>query len=200
MKKYTDPIELVNSMRDIDYGLYDIKNNKWVSMTHSFKDFMGIVNSGNMVVCMPEEVERGRMGTCWECTLYAYDRLCWIPGIYDIKAFYMENSSRDGNIVSTHTGIIYKTKYKRSKGYKEVWHWFEHAWSIYRGINGPFLSEEECHSHIKQLLQDYTNDPKIVSSKYIPSWEIDSFLEQARYKKYVTADEFIDYCRQQKAI
>ena len=194
--KFNTPEELLVNMSDIDYGFYDLASEKWVSSTKNAKQFLWAEQHNTDVVSMPKEVAKSRMGTCWDCTLLAYEELCKIPRVSDIQAIYCEHEEANDDTCNkeTHTAVIFQY----SSGSIPVWRWFEHAWLDYRGVNGPYLNKDVCMERLQELFNERHSINKLPNSEttdIFKTWDIKSFLKDNRNKKYVMPAEFMNYCK-----
>ena len=111
--------ELLNSMKDFKYGV-KLKNGKYIDSDDAKFDKPGYIGK-NLQVMKPNEVEKHKTGTCWDQSLYQYDKLKKAGFNPSMVHFHDKNYSK------SHTAVIYKKDGK--------YNWHENAWKKYRGIH-----------------------------------------------------------------
>lgn len=107
--------DIMNILKDIEYGWIDINNKKHTSVDNTF--------SIQYKLQSPEEVLTNKVGVCWdqvELERYYFEKTNYKYNTYFIAHY-------DNAKCPTHTFLTYE---KNNKYY-----WFEHSWSKYQGIH-----------------------------------------------------------------
>ena len=158
-KEITTPEELLKWMDCIQYGWMDKDNKKYTEF--------GDLWWKKYTFLPPDEVEKYKVGTCYEQAIYAshiFDKL----GISH-KVLWAANSDKElDDNADTHAFLIYK------KGKK--WFWFEHSWGPEKGIHGPFDSIDDLKEEYKKRCD---------SNNF---WFTE--MDPKKYKKRIGGEEF----------
>ena len=113
---------------DIKYGFYDDTHKKIITTEDKEFDIPGYQDKHSRIL-FPDEVEKYKVGTCWDTSLYMYYKLkidCK-KYISTVKLIYID--CMKPNFV-THTTVMYR--HRTSK----LWYWMEYSWEKNRGIHG----------------------------------------------------------------
>lgn len=112
---YYNELEIMNLMKNIEYGWIDKNNNK-----HNFVDE---TYSNNYILQSPNEVIKNKIGVCWDQV--ELERYYFKGNDWNIKTYFLVYY--DGDKCPTHTFLTFE---KNNKYY-----WFEHSWERFRGIH-----------------------------------------------------------------
>lgn len=141
------PIDLLASLGDLEYGMWDHVENQKILWDNPLMDDNDYLDS-HCYVQRPAEVYERRMGTCWDICLLAYAELSKLSRVEDLAGFYVEYGTGD-SMKETHAG----TTYKYNIGVNgSAWYWFEYFHPYY-GVNGPYFSKEEMDERILKIEQ-----------------------------------------------
>lgn len=115
-------------MNPIEYGWVDASGNRHTDM----KDF-----SDAYILQSPEELLGSHLGVCWDQV--ELERKLFNDAGIKVRSFFIVHY--DGNMCPTHTFILFEHNGKI--------YWYEHAWSIMRGLH-EFDSFKQAISHIRK--------------------------------------------------
>jgi hypothetical protein len=162
----TKPIDIFESMSDIQYG--------W--MDSAYQDRSGESDESwyeNYALLLPEEVEKLRIGTCYEQALYAnylFDQYTSLPHF----VVYIRKIGSN-----THTFLVYQED--------NSWYWFETADQKNKGIHGPYKSLEDIVADAASNMEP----PPGGDRGY--SWSI---LDPKNFTSKLRGNEFMDLAEQ----
>ena len=158
------PEDLLKHMGSFRYGLK--YRGKFISPDDQKWDGSDEFNR-RAAVQMPKSLEKSRTGTCYDQSLYAYDKLKRMGR--DPRMVFMFRPTDDG--YTSHTSIVYKDKDNKYRN-------FEHAWESQVGIHKPFATHDKAVKDLqKRWLGQYKGEStlnsdvdvsKLLGSKDIP--------------------------------
>ena len=164
-------MEIIDILKPIKYGWIDKKGNKY------YGDDGDFVN--DYILETPEEVEKNKIGICWDQVEYLRDYL--EKKKVKVKTYFLIYYK---GICQTHTFLIYEEKKK--------YYWVENAWEIFAGVH--------VYNSIKELITD-------VRDKYIEYELEDDFdnsnlviYEYQKPKYHISVQEFVDHCTSFKKV
>ena len=163
---YYNEYEIMDLMKDIEYGWVDEQNNKYMKVDDSFKD--------KYILQSPKDILKSKVGVCWDqVELERYFFKNYVPSV---KTFFIVYDDNDK--CPTHTFLTFE---KNNKFY-----WFEHSWEIFRGIHE--------YTSLNQLLLDIKN--KFVSSELHGNYEKTNLYiyEYLKPKYHIGTQEFFNHC------
>lgn len=163
---YYNEYEIMDLMKDIDYGWIDKDNNKYMNVNDSFKD--------KYILQSPKDILKSKVGVCWDqVELERYFFKNYVP---NVKTFFIVYDDNDR--CPTHTFLTFE---KNNKVY-----WFEHSWEIFRGIHE--------YASLNQLLLEIKN--KFVSSELHDNYEKTNLYiyEYSKPKYHIGTQEFFNHC------
>lgn len=126
---YYDEYDVMDIMKNINYGWIDKNNNSYTIVDETFSD--------NYILQSPKETLKNKIGVCWDQV--ELERYLFKGNNWNIKTYFIVNYDNDK--CPTHTFLTFE---KNNKFY-----WFEHAWEKFRGIHE--------YNTIKSLLLDVRN-------------------------------------------
>ena len=130
---------IYNTCKQFTYGFWDPTTQSAIlpdDPRWSNRDYIHT----HCVVLGPEQLAKYKVGTCWDMSLYCYQKL--LDAHYKkVALYYMEYLSSTCKV--THTATIYT--HTASK----LWYWMECAWNAHMGIHGKRV-------HQTTLLSDIT--------------------------------------------
>lgn len=163
---YYNEYEIMDLMKDIEYGWVDEQNNKYMKVDDSFKD--------KYILQSPKDILKSKVGVCWDqVELERYFFKNYVPSV---KTFFIVYDDNDK--CPTHTFLTFE---KNNKFY-----WFEHSWEIFRGIHE--------YASLNQLLLDIKN--KFVSCELHDNYEKTNLYiyEYLKPKYHIGTQEFFSHC------
>ena len=163
---YYNEYEIMDLMKDIEYGWVDEQNNKYMKVDDSFKD--------KYILQSPKDILKSKVGVCWDqVELERYFFKNYVPSV---KTFFIVYDDNDK--CPTHTFLTFE---KNNKFY-----WFEHSWEIFRGIHE--------YTSLNQLLLDIKN--KFVSCELHGNYEKTNLYiyEYSKPKYHIGTQEFFNHC------
>lgn len=163
---YYNEYEIMDLMKDIEYGWVDEQNNKYMKVDDSFKD--------KYILQSPKDILKSKVGVCWDqVELERYFFKNYVPSV---KTFFIVYDDNDK--CPTHTFLTFE---KNNKFY-----WFEHSWEIFRGIHE--------YTSLNQLLLDIKN--KFVSCELHGNYEKTNLYiyEYSKTKYHIGTQEFFNHC------
>lgn len=150
MVYFKDPFELLHNMRNIEYGVWDEKNQR--------KVYDNGIDAFHVLepITFPEVTWQHQIGSCWECVLFEYDQIIRMKNIIkDVQVVWMEkNPNSSHEECENHTTILFETLNNQT-------YWFEHSWQNERGIWGPFRNKNYLLEEIKNRGEFNFINPKI---------------------------------------
>lgn len=127
----------------------------------------------------PEEMEKSRIGVCWDSAEYARMWFEEHKKEYNYKYVYLEIQNK---VKSTHTFIVFNIK-KR----KELFI-LEGAWQQHKGIHGPFKTIEEACKYYNELSCDIVNEEAAVNFHLVDKPPL----------KHASCQQFMHHCSKAK--
>ena len=168
---YYNELEIMELMKDIEYGWIDKHNNKHNIVNDEY--------ANNYILQSPNEVIKNKIGVCWDqVELERY----YFKGYQNIKTYFIVHYDNDK--YPTHTFL---TIQKDNKYY-----WFEHAWAKWKGIH-EYPSLEELLRDIKEkfILDELKNNYNKNNL---------CLYEYKKPKSNITVEEYYKHCEQGKKI
>ena len=163
---YYNENEIMDLMKDIEYGWVDEQNNKYMKVDDSFKD--------KYILQSPKDILKSKVGVCWDqVELERYFFKNYVPSV---KTFFIVYDDNDK--CPTHTFLTFEENNK--------FYWFEHSWEIFRGIHE--------YASLNQLLLDIKN--KFISSELHGNYEKTNLYiyEYLKPKYHIGTQEFFNHC------
>lgn len=127
-------LEIMDLMKNIEYGWVDKDNNKYADVNELF--------SKKYILQSPKDIIKNKIGVCWDQV--ELERHYFNSNDWNIKTFFLVHY--DGNECPTHTFLTFE---KNDKYY-----WFEHAWEKFRGIH-EYTSERELLIDVKNKFLEH---------------------------------------------
>ena len=112
---YYNEFEIMDLMKNIEYGYVDKNNNKYSIVDETFSD--------NYILQSPNEVIKSRIGVCWDQV--ELERYYFKGNGLNIKTYFIVHYDNDK--CPTHTFLTFEKDNK--------YYWFEHSWEIFSGIH-----------------------------------------------------------------
>lgn len=168
---YYDAIEVMNLMKDIEYGWIDKNNNKY-TILEKF--------SNAYLLQSPNQVIKNKIGTCLEQV--ELERYYLKANDWSIRTYFI--IYYDNKEYPFHTFLTFK---KNNKYY-----WFEHSWEKFRGIH-EYGSLEKLLVDIKnKFIKDALNDDYKHSNLIL--------YEYTKPMTHITVQAFINHCEHGKRV
>ena len=163
---YYNELEIMNLMKNIEYGWIDKNNNK-----HNFVDE---TYSNNYILQSPNEVIKNKIGVCWDQV--ELERYYFKGNDWNIKTYFLVYY--DGDKCPTHTFLTFE---KNNKYY-----WFEHSWERFRGIHE--------YESLKKMLLDIRN--KFIKHELNNDYVSKNLVlhEYKKPKYHISVQEFYNHC------
>lgn len=163
---YYNEFEVMELMKDIEYGWIDKNNNKHNIVDESY--------SNNYILQNPKEIIKNKIGVCWDQV--ELERYYFKGNDWNVKTFFLVHY--DGGNCPTHTFLTYE---KNNKYY-----WFEHSWERFRGIHE--------YKNLKELLLDIRD--KFIKYDLDNKYEKDNLVlhEYKKPKYHISTQEFYNHC------
>mgnify|MGYP000621569859 FL=1 len=173
---YYNELEIMNLMKNIEYGWIDKNNNK-----HNFVDE---TYSNNYILQSPNEVIKNKIGVCWDQV--ELERYYFKGNDWNIKTYFLVYY--DGDKCPTHTFLTFE---KNNKYY-----WFEHSWERFRGIH-EYESLKKMLLDIRdkfikhELNNDYVSKNLVLHEYKKPKYHISvqEFYNHCDYGRYINFEE-----------
>lgn len=163
---YYNELEIMNLMKNIEYGWIDKNNNK-----HNFVDE---TYSNNYILQSPNEVIKNKIGVCWDQV--ELERYYFKGNDWNIKTYFLVYY--DGDKCPTHTFLTFE---KNNKYY-----WFEHSWERFRGIH-EYESLKKMLLDIRDKFIKHELNNDYVSKKLV-------LHEYKKPKYHISVQEFYNHC------
>lgn len=164
--------ELFKYMDCFKYGGLS-KDNKIVALQNeekvNKKDLFGLY-----VIQHPDELEKSKVGTCYDESLYAYDRLSNYG--YNCKLLFLYKKLHKH--VNTHCTVLF------NKPNDYTYYIFEHTWIKHKGILGPFTQ----YSYAVNYLVDKWKEAK--ASVFLLNQDVD--VKSILSKDTITSNDFFN--------
>ena len=130
---FKSPVELLNFMDDIQYGIIGTNNKKY--------DTLDVNNYKLYRLRSPEELYKNKIGVCWDQT--QFERYIFKKWAYKFKTYYIE---LDDKTNSTHTFLVYEENGK--------FYYFENAYGKIRGIWESDSVDDIFNFVLKSMFED----------------------------------------------
>ena len=183
------PTELLVDMGDIEYGYWDYKNKKKITI-HDPEYKIETYQEENGCVTKPDVTWKNKLGTCWECSLFEYASLSQLSIIDEIYTFYIEGNNK-GKPDIFHSGVIFHYKFKTKQWSSPRWHWFENWFPLY-GVNGPWYTRAEVEEFICKVTDKFFPNKGIFFNS---GYDVESLLHQ---KGTITVPQYLEVARGKK--
>ena len=164
--------EIMNLMRNTEYGWLDKNNNKHSVVDETYSD--------NYILQSPKEIIKNKIGVCWDQV--ELERYFFKDNDWNIKTFFLVHY--DENKCPTHTFLTFE---KEKKVY-----WFEHAWERFRGIH-EYKNYEELFSDIRNKFIKFELNNEYESENLV-------LYEYSKPKYHIGTKEFYSHCETGKKI
>lgn len=173
---YHSEFEIMELMKDIEYGWMDKNSNKYVKVYETFSD--------NYLLQSPNEVIKNKIGVCWDQV--ELERYYFKGHDENIKTYFL--AYYDNKDCPTHTFLTFEKEGK--------YFWFEHSWEKFRGIH-EYSSEKELlldvrNKFIQYELNNHYQKVGLVLHEYQkPKYHISTqeFFKHCDYGRYIDFDE-----------
>lgn len=163
---YYNEFEIMDLMKNIEYGWIDKNNNKHSIVDETYSD--------NYILQSPNEVIKNKIGVCWDQV--ELERYYFKGNDWNIKTYFLVHY--DGDKCPTHTFLTFE---KNNKYY-----WFEHSWERFRGIH-EYQSLKELLFDIRDKFIKYELDNDFVSENLV-------LHEYKKPKYHISVQEFYNHC------
>lgn len=163
---YYNEFEIMDLMKDIEYGWIDKNNNKHSVVDETYSD--------NYILRSPNEVIKNKIGVCWDQV--ELERYYFKGNDWNVKTYFLVHY--DGDKCPTHTFLTFE---KNNKYY-----WFEHSWERFRGIH-EYQSLKELLFDIRDKFIKYELDNDFVSENLV-------LHEYKKPKCHISVQEFYNHC------
>lgn len=163
---YYNEFEIMDLMKNIDYGWIDKDNKKHVLVDETYSD--------NYILQSPKEIIKNKIGICWDQV--ELERYYFKGNDWNIKTYFLVHY--DGDKCPTHTFLTFE---KNNKCY-----WFEHSWEKFRGIHE--------YKSLKELLFDIRD--KFIKYELDNDYVVDNLVlhEYKKPKYHISVQEFYNHC------
>ena len=163
---FYNEFEVMDLMRDIEYGWVDKNNNKHSIVDETYSD--------NYILQSPNEVIKNKIGVCWDQV--ELERYFFKGNDWNVNTYFLVHYDNDK--CPTHTFLTFKRDDK--------YYWFEHSWHQFRGIHK--------YNSLKELLLDVKN--KFIECELNSKYEETNLVihEYKKPKYHVSVKEFYDHC------
>lgn len=163
---YYNEFEIMDLMKDIEYGWIDKNNNKHSVVDETYSD--------NYILQSPNEVIKNKIGVCWDQV--ELERYYFKGNDWNVKTYFLVHY--DGDKCPTHTFLTFE---KNNKYY-----WFEHSWERFRGIH-EYQSLKELLFDIRDKFIKYELDNDFVPENLV-------LHEYKKPKYHISVQEFYNHC------
>ena len=163
---YHNELEVMNLMKDIEYGWIDKDNNKHSLIDESF--------SNSYILQSPNEAIANKIGICWDQV--ELERYYFRANDWNIKTYFIVHY--DSDKCPTHTFLTYE---KNGKHY-----WFEHSWKRLRGIH-EYNTEKDLLLNVKDKFIKYELNNQYDTENLV-------IHEYKRPKYHISAQDFYNHC------
>lgn len=163
---YYNEFEIMDLMKEIEYGWIDKNNNKHSIVDESYSD--------NYTLQSPNEVIKKKIGVCWDQV--ELERYYFKGNDWNVKTYFLVHY--DGNKCPTHTFLTFE---KNNKIY-----WFEHSWERFKGIHE--------YNSIKKLLFDIRD--KFIKYELNNNYNTLGLVlhEYKKPKYHISVQDFYNHC------
>lgn len=163
---YYNEFEIMDLMKDIEYGWVDKYGNKHNVVDETYSD--------NYVLQSPKEIIDNKIGVCWDQV--ELERYYFKSNDCNVKTYFLVYY--DGDKCPTHTFLTFE---KNNKCY-----WFEHAWERFRGIHE--------YDTMKDMLVDIRE--KFIKYELNNEFKIENLIlhEYRKPKYHINVQEFYNHC------
>ena len=163
---YYNEFEIMDLMKDIEYGWVDKNNNKHSVVDETYSD--------NYILQSPNEVIKNKIGVCWDQV--ELERYYFKGNDWNIKTYFLVHY--DGDKCPTHTFLTFEKNKK--------YYWFEHSWERFRGIH-EYQSLKELLFDIRDKFMKYELDNDFVPENLV-------LHEYKKPKYHISVQEFYNHC------
>jgi hypothetical protein len=170
--------DLIDKSKDMQYGWVDDQQNRHVGYLDADEERRNQFDA-NYKMPTPEQVEKARLGICWDKAEMIKKQLRDVAGVdVPVKTIYFELAS--GN---THTFPVFQDEDK--------WYWAESSWGKNKAVFGPFKSPKEIAIRAAKRMrsENKTRSPLRAATEYSDYPEFgmspDQFMRWARAQKSV---------------
>ena len=143
---YYNEFEIMDLMKDIEYGWIDKNNNKHSVVDETYSD--------NYILQSPNEVIKNKIGVCWDQV--ELERYYFKGNDWNVKTYFLVHY--DGDKCPTHTFLTFEKNKK--------YYWFEHSWERFRGIH-EYQSLKELLFDIRDKFIKYELDNDFVPENLV---------------------------------
>ncbi len=163
---YYNEFEIMDLMKNIDYGWVDKNNKKHILVDETYSD--------NYILQSPKEIIKNKVGVCWDQV--ELERYYFKGNDWNIKTYFLVHY--DGDKCPTHTFLTFE---KNNKYY-----WFEHSWERFKGIHE--------YKSLKKLLFDIRN--KFIKYELDNDYVEENLVlhEYKKPKYHISVQEFYNHC------
>ena len=163
---YYNEFEIMDLMKNIEYGWVDKDNKKHVLVDETYSD--------NYILQTPNEIIKNKIGVCWDQV--ELERYYFKGNAWNIKTYFLVHY--DGDKCPTHTFLTFE---KNNKYY-----WFEHSWERFRGIHE--------YKSLKELLFDIRN--KFIKYELDNDYVVENLVwnKKKKPKYHISVQEFYNHC------
>ena len=164
--------EIMTLMDNINYGWVDNKGHIHKEVDDNF--------ASSYILQSPKEVLNSKVGVCWDQV--ELERYYFANTGLDIKTYFIVYY--DNKNCPTHTFLTYEKD--------NIYYWFEHSWSIFKGIQ-EYKSLEELLLDVKnKFIKHVLNNNCDKDNLYI--------YEYSKPKYHLTTNEFYEYCSSKRSV
>lgn len=163
---YYNEFEIMDLMKDIEYGWVDKNNNKHSIVDETYSD--------NYILQSPNEVIKNKIGVCWDQV--ELERYYFKGNDWNVKTYFLVHY--DGDKCPTHTFLTFEKNKK--------YYWFEHSWERFRGIH-EYQSLKELLFDIRDKFIKYELDNDFVPENLV-------LHEYKKPKYHISVQEFYNHC------
>lgn len=165
MNKYNE-FEIMNMMKEIEYGWLDKNNIKHYEDYELFSD--------NYILQTPKEVLENKIGVCWDQV--EFERYYFENNNYNVKTYFIVHY--DDDKCPTHTFLTFEKDNK--------YYWFEHSWERFRGIH-EYNLEQELLLDVKEKFVKCEIDNDYNENNLV-------LYEYSKPKYHISVQEFYKHC------
>lgn len=171
---YYNEQEVLNLMKDIQYGWVDKNKQKHEKFTLAFRDLYQLQT--------PQELIKNKMGICWDQV--ELERYYLKNNYWDTKSYFIIYYDPNKYPMFNHTFLVFKKDNK--------YYWFENSLKEFKGVFE--------YQSLKDLLVDVTKKFGKVFLEADYQKENIIIKEYQKPKKHLTSPEFYEYCLKSKTV
>lgn len=163
---YYNEFEIMEFMKNIEYGWLDIYDNKHYQVTEDF--------ASDYKLQSPKEILKSNIGVCWDQV--ELERYYFHSNDLNVKTFFIVHYDNDK--CPTHTFLAFKKE--------NSYYWFEHSWSRFEGIHQ--------YDSLKDLLIDVRS--KFIKFELNSNYKAEKLIlrEYSKPKSGLNVKEFYEHC------